>query len=289
MQRFSASQPPLRWFLPVAAVLLTGLVWMFNTLVPDQLQTSVDTLHKIPWLESRWLYAWLLAFTGTFPLLFGFLPQLKFHRVWGILLLANLPVSAFFIFWDAWFTSRGVWGFSPAYTSGIDWFGLPWEECMFFVIIPAACIFIYWSINAVTPTEPFRRIERPLTVALALVFLILGAWKWDHIYTATTSLLSGFFLVGHFLFVPSGYRGRFYLAYLVSCIPFLLINGALTGAFTEGPVVLYNPDEYFGIRVQTIPVDDFGYSFLMLFANVTLFEALMARRPDLLPPGLARK
>lgn len=103
MQRFSASQPPLRWFLPVAAVLLTGLVWMFNTLVPDQLQTSVDTLHKIPWLESRWLYAWLLAFTGTFPLLFGFLPQLKFHRVWGILLLANLPVSAFFIFWDACF------------------------------------------------------------------------------------------------------------------------------------------------------------------------------------------
>jgi lycopene cyclase domain-containing protein len=108
---------------------------------------------------------------------------------------------------------------------------------------------------------------------LILFLFVIGLWKWDHIYTSTATILSGVFLLYHLLFISPGYRGRFYLAYIVSCIPFLLVNGVLTGGFTKGPVVMYNPEEYFGIRVGTVPVDDFAYSFLMLFANITLFEA----------------
>ena len=283
----SASQPAsfLRspWagvVIALAALAVVGIVWAANTVVPGQLQTAVTPLLQWPWLETTWLYAGLLIFTGSFPIIFGFLPQLKFYKVWGPLMLANLPVSAFFIIWDAYFTERGVWGFSSNYTSGIRWFGLPWEEVMFFVIIPAACTFIYWSLNAVIREEPFRRIEKQITLGLAAILFLAGLWRWEHIYTSTTMLFTSAFLLAHYLLVPAGYRGRFYLAYLVSCIPFLVVNGILTGGATAGPVVMYNPDEHIGFRVGTIPGDDFIYSLLMLFGNITLFEALLRRRKD---------
>jgi hypothetical protein len=40
---------------------------------------------------------------------------------------------------------------------------------------------------------------------------------------------------------------------------------------------MYNPEENFGVRIGTVPVDDFAYSFLMLFANISLFEAFGKR------------
>ncbi|MGK2864336.1 MAG: lycopene cyclase domain-containing protein [Chitinophagaceae bacterium] len=263
-------------FILMSIILIIGL-WISNEVKPDMLQQDVESIRLISLLESRWLYAGLLVFTGIFPLIFGFLPKLQFHKQWTNVLLANIPVTIFFLLWDWYFTKNGVWGFSDSYTSGFTVYGLPWEECMFFLIIPVACIFIYWSLNSVIVKEPFASLEKTISVGLAILFFGIGFWKWDHIYTSTASLLSALFLVYHVLFIGPGYRGRFYLAYLVSCIPFLLVNGVLTGGFTKGPVVMYNPEEYFGIRVGTVPVDDFVYSFLMLFLNITLFERLRTK------------
>lgn len=265
----------LKVLIPVMTLASVGMVWYFNRISPGQLIPDVDELTRVSIFETRWLYTYLLAFTFFCPLVFGFIPRLSFYKVWPKVLLANLPVTIFFIAWDVYFTRIGVWGFSPTYTSGIDWFGLPWEECMFFIIIPAACIFIYWSLNILYPKQPFASVEKGITIGLILLTLGVAILKWDNIYTSTTCLLTSGFLLYHLLFVKSGYRGHFYRAYIISCIPFLLINGALTGGFTEGPVVMYDGDEYFGARVGTIPVDDFVYSFLMLFANISLFEAFL--------------
>ena len=273
------SKDKLRYLLIIGSLFLIGLIWYTNEIIPGILVTEVDTIHPVSFFETRWLYGYLLAFTGVFPLIFGFIPKLKFYRQFGRVLLANLPVTIFFILWDVYFTQKGVWGFSAIYTSGARFFGLPWEECLFFIIIPSACTFIYWSLNSIIPREPFGRIEQAISIIIILFLVGIGLWKWEHIYTSTATLLSAFFLLFHLLFIRQGYRGRFYLAYLVSCIPFLLVNGVLTGGFTESPVVMYNPGEYFGLRIGTVPVDDFAYSFLMLFANITLFEAF-AKKPS---------
>jgi lycopene cyclase domain-containing protein len=268
------SQDKLKVVLIFASLFLVGGIWFSNDIRTGLLQTEVTPVRLVRLFETKWLYAGLLVFTGSFPLIFGFLPKLKFHKQWSRVIMANIPVSVFFILWDWYFTKKGVWGFSEAYTSGVKLFGLPWEECLFFVIIPAACTFIYWSLNSVIEKEPFARIEKNISIMLIIVLFAIGLWKWDHIYTATASILSALLLTFHILFIKPGYRGRFYLAYLVSCIPFLLVNGVLTGGFSEGPVVMYNPEEFFGVRLGTVPVDDFAYSFLMLFLNITLFEAL---------------
>ncbi len=273
------SRDKLKYIILFFGLFLTILVWYTNEIKPDILVTQVEAIHHVAFFETKWLYVYLLVFTGIFPLLFGSIPKPSFYNQLLRVVKANFPVTVLFILWDIYFTKKGVWGFSTTYTTGIQPFGLPIEECLFFIIIPFACIFIYWSLNSVIKEEPFAKIESKISILLIAVFFGVGLWKWDHIYTATATLLSGFLVLFHLLFVKPGYRGRFYLTYLVTCVPFLLVNGVLTGGFTEGPVVMYNPEENFGLRLGTVPVDDFAYSFLMLFANITLFEALPSKHP----------
>jgi len=57
-------------------------------------------------------------------------------------------------------------------------------------------------------------------------------------------------------------------------IPFFIVNGILIGSFIEEPVVWYNNTENLGIRLGTVPIEDIGYAFVMLFSNIILIEKL---------------
>jgi lycopene cyclase domain-containing protein len=60
--------------------------------------------------------------------------------------------------------------------------------------------------------------------------------------------------------------------YAVSLIPFLLINGLLTGSFTNQAAVIYNEAEIIGLRILNIPVEDTIYSFEILLTTVWCYE-----------------
>jgi lycopene cyclase domain-containing protein len=47
-----------------------------------------------------------------------------------------------------------------------------------------------------------------------------------------------------------------------------VVNGVLTGL----PVVIYNNMENSGIRIGTIPVEDFLYNAILLAMNIGLYE-----------------
>jgi lycopene cyclase domain-containing protein len=67
---------------------------------------------------------------------------------------------------------------------------------------------------------------------------------------------------------------QFYFSFLIILIPFFIVNGILTGAFTETPIVWYNNLENMTIRFYTIPIEDIAYAFTMLFGNLMIFESL---------------
>ena len=61
-------------------------------------------------------------------------------------------------------------------------------------------------------------------------------------------------------------------------LPFLIVNGLLTGSFLEEPVVWYNDAQNLGIRIATIPVEDVFYGLLMILVVLTVYEALLGKR-----------
>jgi hypothetical protein len=53
---------------------------------------------------------------------------------------------------------------------------------------------------------------------------------------------------------------------------FLMVNGILTGTGLESPIVNYNPNEFMGIRMLTIPVEDTVYGYELILWNIFLFQ-----------------
>jgi lycopene cyclase domain-containing protein len=68
-------------------------------------------------------------------------------------------------------------------------------------------------------------------------------------------------------------KGAFWLTLGVMFAFMLLANGYLTWR----PVVLYNSAYFMGVRLGTIPLEDFVYGFSIITLSVVLWERLKKR------------
>lgn len=215
----------------------------------------------------------------SIPLGFSFHRRLRFDRTWFALWPAILATAAVFIAWDVFFTYLGVWGFNPQYLTGVYLLNLPLEEWLFFICIPYACVFTYAALKKMPGGNFLAPYARLITQLLAAALLLMGMANLDRLYTGVTFIATAIFLLLHLTLFKANYLGRFYLAYaVIFAFPFLIVNGILTGSFIQGEVVWYNNAENLGFRVFTIPVEDFIYGLLLYLMNVTIYEALLARR-----------
>lgn len=247
-------------------------LWLFTTVSPNNLLFEVNNLVLVPLLETVNLYAILHIFTFFPVFALSFDKKVHFYKKWKYLFPAIFIVGFFFILWDIYFTHVGVWDFNSNYFLGKTIFYLPLEEWLFFFNVPFACVFIYECLNAYIRKDLLSRYDKQISVFLIALFLLIGFLNIGKLYTSTTFLLTGFILLYHYLNFENTYRTRFYLAYAVAYLPFLFFNGVLTGGFTKNPVVIYNPEEYLGFRLVSIPIDDSVYGFLLLFSVTILFE-----------------
>ena len=204
------------------------------------------------------------------PFIASFYPKHPFYKEWKYFFLANLIVTLFFIIWDMIFTQRGVWGFNPDYLTGINIINLPIEEILFFICIPYACVFTYFTLKYLVRNKPLEKADfylKILTLIIALFFVVAG---FGSDYTFFTGLFTAIFMLT-MLYFKTPMNHSFFTYFLI--IPFFLLsNGLLTGSFTEAPVVWYNDSENFGLRIFTIPVEDTLYGFLMIAMNIGLYE-----------------
>lgn len=272
----SRTQARVRPFLQAAVVLipllLTGWQWATDPVQPDNYLMQVPEVARLSWLETQWAYFYLHFFTFIPVFLLSFDKNVHYYRKWKPLLPAILIVGGLFIAWDVFFTAQGVWNFNDRYFANFCLFHLPIEEWLFFFTVPFACVFIYECLNFYIRKDLLAGVEPWITPLLGFGFILIGLLYWGYLYTTTTFLLTGGFVLYHWLFLNGRYRSRFYLSYLVALIPFLIVNGVLTGGYTEQPVVIYNPEEYLGLRITSVPLDDSVYGFLLIFGVVTLYE-----------------
>jgi lycopene cyclase domain-containing protein len=167
-----------------------------------------------------------------------------------------------------------VWGFNKNYVSGISILSLPVEEVLFFFCIPYACLFTYFALGQLFDHDPFYAYQEIISSILIVLALIIGVYYIDRWYTGTTFFSLAIFLAFQMLKLRPNYMGRFYLSFLVLLVPFFIINGILTGSFIDEPVVWYNSDEIMGLRIGTIPAEDFFYALLLIVLSVTIAESL---------------
>lgn len=223
------------------------------------------------WLETKYLYFYLLLFSMAYPIAQSFEWRLKYYKKWKHLLPGMVIMMVIFIPWDVWFTDTGVWWFNDRYISGIKLFLLPIEEWLFFIIVPFACIFIHEVLKFFIKKDVFGKLSRYILFGFATIVLLLLLLGGGGIYSQVTFSLGAISMILLAVRNPN-WAGRFVLTYVVCWLPFLLINGALTGSFTQEAVVNYNPEAIVGFRVLTIPIEDSIYNWIMLLIVVWVYE-----------------
>ncbi len=215
-------------------------------------------------------YTYLLIDIGCIlvPFLFSFYRPHPFFKTWRSFWKANLIVALFFILWDMAFTNMGVWGFNPDYLTGVHIGNLPIEEILFFLCIPYACTFTYFSFEYLIKTPP--KVNPMIPAAWTGLLIFLAVMYHDRWYTGLTfALLAVYLIVRQVLKMPWSLLLTAYLAILPF---FFLSNGLLTGSYLDAPIVWYNDAENMGFRMFTIPIEDSMYGFLLIGLNIDLYN-----------------
>jgi lycopene cyclase domain-containing protein len=211
------------------------------------------------------------------PFIFSFHPGLKFYNNWPALFPAMFFTGLIFITWDIHFTRLKIWGFNPAYLTGAYIAGLPWEEVFFFLCIPYSCLFTYACLNLIIKKTLSGRTQLIISSLLIAVSLFMAIrFQALHYTSYTFALLAILVFAAQFVF-KADWLSRFYITYMLLLLPFLIVNGLLTGTGLASPVVWYNPVHIVGLRILTIPFEDIFYGMDLILLNVLIYSGLRAR------------
>ena len=211
--------------------------------------------------------------TILFPIMLSFDSRVQFYKSWKFIFPGLIITGLVFLVWDHLFTILDVWSFNPDYVIGLYILNLPIEEILFFITVPFACIFIYECLKYYIKKDLLKSVSRMISIMLIILSIVLLLTFYDRVYTLITFGLL-LLALSYAEFIQKANLGRFYLAYLVSLIPFYIVNGILTSI----PIVMYNNAENMAFRIGTIPFEDHFYSMSMLLINIRWFEYFKSRR-----------
>jgi lycopene cyclase domain-containing protein len=218
-------------------------------------------------MDTHYTYLILNLACIFFPFILSFDKKIAYYKLWKPLLIGILISAAFFIIWDILFTKLGVWSFNPTYIIGIYIFNLPIEEILFFITVPYACIFIYEVVNGYTKRDVIG-CGKPYSVVISVICLVLIILFHDKTYTLVNASICLIMLLFAAFIYKSQNLGRFFLAYFISLIPFLICNGLLTAL----PVVIYNNNENMNLRLFTIPLEDTLYGLSLMLIPILIMD-----------------
>ena len=243
------------------------MVWaIMQPVVIQTLEREVTGIFEVPIFETKMLY-WIHHALAGIPVillitLFPFFPErFYFFKKWWKSILAG---SFFFILWDFIFSKLGIWGFNEQYITGDNILGFPVEEICWFPVIGMCSLFVHelisrFEINAITWGKG----------SLLTIFVLMAGFYLANYEKMYSGVSAAVVMIALFACYRSGILaeiGKFSRSFLVILIPMILFDGLLTGMFTKQALVIYNVEEFSGLRIVSIPIEDFifGYGFLAI-------------------------
>ncbi|MCX8011203.1 MAG: lycopene cyclase domain-containing protein [Ignavibacteria bacterium] len=194
------------------------------------------------------------------PLILTFEKKLKYYKKLPAVFGSIVIVGLVFITWDSIATSRGDWSFNPEYLVGVYLFGLPIEEILFFITVPYACLFLYETCLFYLKDSKLE-VRKFFFLGLILVTTLLAIIFYKQYYTFTVMLFAASFLILELFFFRILFSSKLYWLFIgFSFLPFFVVNLILTFL----PIVSYSSSAIWNLRVITIPLEDFFYSFVLL-------------------------
>ena len=228
-------------------------------------------------MDKNYTYLLINILTVFFPVILSFDKKVHFYKKWKFIFPGLIISGLLYLVWDYIFTVQNVWSFNPMYVLGINFFNLPLEEILFFVTVPFACIFIYECINSYFNPKINSKISKAISYVLIVTSAVLLFIYYDRLYSlinfSTLIIILIFTLVKKIKLD----MGKFYIAYLISLIPFYIVNGILTAI----PIVLYNNTQNMGLRIGTIPFEDHFYAMSLILLNLIFFEHFRNRKQNI--------
>jgi lycopene cyclase domain-containing protein len=185
-----------------------------------------------------------------------------------------------FLIWDGIFTNIGVWGFNSKYHLSLYIFKMPIEEWLFFFCIPYASLFTHEVLKFLYPNIKIKK-TRTIEISIFLISIsgLLLFLNFGKLYT-TVNFIFFLALIFYGLKKRINTLQEYFPSFLIILIPFLIVNGILTGSFIDESVVWYNNKEIIGFRLFTIPIEDMFYAFNLLFSIQLIFNILNHKNDD---------
>ncbi len=221
-------------------------------------------------------YFYFLFLLGTFLsgtfILYKFKIKINPKSFLFSFLIIGLP----FITWDAWAVRAGHWSFNEKFISGIFIGNLALEEVLFFLIVPFTMLAIFLCLKNSKKFEEKRPSEK--LKKAPIIFLLVSALKTVFLliissfsgYTAVVAL--AFFAVSLTLFMC--YKNLlksklFWQFQAVLLTLFFIANSFLTAL----PIIEYGSEYILGIKIGTIPIEDFFYNFALINAFILTYRS----------------
>jgi len=206
------------------------------------------------------------------PLALSFENKMRFVAKWRFAIPAILITAFPFLVWDAIVAGRHWW-FNENYTLGFRVVGLPIEECLFFITVPFAGIFIWESLR-------FNYTNRLIAGMRFVYYLLYFCAPLGALLFVQGKQYTGLMLFS--LAITALYdrlsktrlllQKLLYVYLTIAGVLILLFNGYLTAR----PIVMYDDRYQLGVKIGTIPIEDFGYGFSLLLLATMLYEKFKA-------------
>jgi lycopene cyclase domain-containing protein len=204
----------------------------------------------------------------VFPVLaITFTHKAKFPNL-SLALKSIIPVALIFVLVD-FIVINWFWYFNPKYILGIRLFEVPLEELLFFIIIPFSCLSIWVNLKSKIKGEVTLKYLGYFSLFIFLISL------WGAYYQKYYTFII-FFIFFAFILLTKNKKVQKTWVYI---IPLTLILTFIFNLYlTARPIVLYNPSVISGLKIITIPMEDFVYGLILIISTIYIYEYKSSKR-----------